>query len=60
MESVVLTRVGILGHLSETGSGFQTLNRTLYPNMGQVPPPPFCGCSSEGKGLKQFFFLDLV
>ena len=49
MESVVLTRVGILGHLSETGSGFQTLNRTLYPNMGQVPPPPSVGVLQKGR-----------
>ena len=42
IEGVILLRVGILG-LSlfyKTGSDFVPSAAPLYPNTGQVPPPP--------------------
>ena len=45
MKDVVLNRVDILGYFRpffgpKQGQGFKPLAAPLYPNMGQVPPPP--------------------
>ena len=41
MEAVVLNRVGLLGYFCPTqGQDFKSSAAPLYPNMGQVPPPP--------------------
>ena len=41
MEAVVLHRVGFLAYLCpKQGQDFKPSAAPLYPNMGQVPPPP--------------------
>ena len=41
MEAVVLHRVGFLAHFCpKQGQDFKPSAAPLYPNMGQVPPPP--------------------
>ena len=41
MEAVVLHRVGFLEHFCpKQGKDFKPLAAPLYPNMGQVSPPP--------------------
>ena len=41
MEAVVLHRVGFLAYFCpKQGQDFKPSAAPLYPNMGQVPPPP--------------------
>ena len=41
MEAVVLHRVGFLAYFCpKQGQDFKSSAVPLYPNMGQVPPPP--------------------
>ena len=41
MEAVVLHRVGFLAYFCpKQGQDFKPLVAPLYPNLGQVPPPP--------------------
>ena len=41
MEAVVLNREGVLEYFcSKQGQEFKPSAAPLYPNMGQVPPPP--------------------
>ena len=41
MEAVVLCRVGFLAYsCPKQGQDFKRSAALLYPNMGQVPPPP--------------------
>ena len=44
MEAVVLHRVGLLEHFCpKRGQDLKPSAAPLYPNMGQVPPPPSPG-----------------
>ena len=41
MEAVVLHRVGFLAYFRpKQGQDFKPSAAPMYPNMGQVPPPP--------------------
>ena len=41
MEAVVLHRIGVLEYFCpKQGQDFKPSAARLYPNMGQVPPPP--------------------
>ena len=47
MEAVVLHRVGFLEYFCpKQGQDFKPSAAPLYPNMGQVPPPPGGGVQS--------------
>ena len=44
MEAVVLHRVGFLAYFCpKQGQDFKASAAPLYPNLGQVPPPPPSG-----------------
>ena len=51
MEAVVLHRVGFLAYFCpKQGQDFKPSAAPLFPNMGQVPPPPSLG----GKSIPRF------
>ena len=51
MEAVVLHRVGFLAYpCPKQGQDFKPSAAPLYPNMGQVPPPP--GIFPSGAAVK--------
>ena len=57
MEAVVLCRVGFLAYsYPKQGQDFKRSAAPLYPNMGQVPPPPgsLTFCLQKRKGQHKF------
>ena len=52
MEAVVLHRVGFLAYFCpKQGQDFKPSAAPLYPNMGQVPPPPPRACKETLNAL---------